>query len=233
MGKAYCSLSCSTRMQSYKRKLTRLIDYLGAPVFCANIECGIELPWGQRMNKYCSRSCSAHHTQLGGPGRHHTREFHPCEACGRATRNPKYCSRECARMHVVVLRPPKPEIACEQCGELTTNPRYCSNPCFQVARRASKDAEIESCPEGVAVGTLRRYMLRRYSSCAICSISTWRDSPVPLVMDHIDGNPTNDALDNLRLICPNCDAQLPTFKSRNRGNGRAWRRERYRAGKSY
>jgi hypothetical protein len=34
-------------------------------------------------------------------------------------------------------------------------------------------------------------------------------------------------------VCPNCDSQHPTFKSRNRGNGRAWRRQRYADGKSY
>ena len=40
-------------------------------------------------------------------------------------------------------------------------------------------------------------------------------------------------LDNLRLVCPNCDSQLPTFKGRNTGNGRYYRRQRYKAGKSY
>ena len=42
----------------------------------------------------------------------------------------------------------------------------------------------------------------------------------------------NNNLDNLRLICPNCDALLPTFAGRNRGNGRVYRRLRYAEGKS-
>lgn len=57
--------------------------------------------------------------------------------------------------------------------------------------------------------------------------------PLTLILDHIDGNPENNRRDNLRLICPNCDSQLPTYKSRNRGNGRAFRRQRYADGKSY
>lgn len=57
--------------------------------------------------------------------------------------------------------------------------------------------------------------------------------PLALVLDHIDGNPDNNHRDNLRLVCPNCDSQLPTFKSRNRGNGRSFRRQRYHEGKSY
>lgn len=53
------------------------------------------------------------------------------------------------------------------------------------------------------------------------------------MLDHIEGDSTNNRRENLRLVCPNCDSQLPTFKARNRGNGRAWRRQRYADGKSY
>ena len=53
------------------------------------------------------------------------------------------------------------------------------------------------------------------------------------VLDHIDGDASNSSKDNLRLVCPNCDSQLDTFKCRNKGNGRAYRRERYAKGQSY
>jgi 5-methylcytosine-specific restriction endonuclease McrA len=56
---------------------------------------------------------------------------------------------------------------------------------------------------------------------------------MPLVLDHIDGNSDNWDLKNLRMICCNCDALTPTYKNRNRGNGRFLRRIRYREGKSY
>ena len=49
----------------------------------------------------------------------------------------------------------------------------------------------------------------------------------------MNGDSENCALDNLRLVCGNCDMQLPTYKSKNRGKGRAWRRRRYAEGKSY
>lgn len=70
--------------------------------------------------------------------------------------------------------------------------------------------------------------------CAVCSISAeWQGRPLVFVLDHVNGDPTDNRRENLRLICPNCDSQLPTYKSRNRGRGRHFRRERYARGQSY
>ena len=70
--------------------------------------------------------------------------------------------------------------------------------------------------------------------CALCGVGgQWNGQPLVLVLDHVDGDASNNHRENLRLVCPNCDSQLPTFKSRNRGNGRAWRKQRYAEGKSY
>jgi hypothetical protein len=73
----------------------------------------------------------------------------------------------------------------------------------------------------------------RGKKCSICDNSEWLGKPIALIMDHIDGNSDNNQVDNLRLVCPNCDAFLPTYKSKNRGNGRFSRRKRYAEGKSF
>ena len=55
--------------------------------------------------------------------------------------------------------------------------------------------------------------------CSICGNIEWQGQEIPLLVDHKDGDASNGSLDNYRLICPNCDAQLPTFKGRNKGKG--------------
>lgn len=81
---------------------------------------------------------------------------------------------------------------------------------------------------------VRRYLIEVCGNkCAICGNDTWMGKCIPMVMDHIDGHSENNKRENLRMICPNCDAQLPTYKSKNRGNGRYSRRKRYIDGKSY
>lgn len=52
--------------------------------------------------------------------------------------------------------------------------------------------------------------------CSGCRLDSWTDQPIPLELDHIDGNHQNNALENLRLLCPNCHALTPTFRGKNK-----------------
>ena len=45
----------------------------------------------------------------------------------------------------------------------------------------------------------------------------WNGESLPLILDHINGNRCDNSAANLRLLCPNCDAQLPTRGGANRG----------------
>ena len=75
---------------------------------------------------------------------------------------------------------------------------------------------------------VKRFLIFKLGNkCRICGVSTCNDKPVPLVCDHIDGDSTNNNIDNFRLVCCNCDAQLPTFKSKNNGKGRLSDRKYY------
>ena len=52
--------------------------------------------------------------------------------------------------------------------------------------------------------------------CAICGMEPfWENKPLVLILDHINGKNTDDRLENLRWVCPNCNMQLPTTNGRN------------------
>ena len=69
--------------------------------------------------------------------------------------------------------------------------------------------------------------------CSVCSIKDWNNQPLTFECDHIDGDSRNCAPENLRMICPNCHSQTPTYKAKNNGNGRGYRKKRDDDGKTY
>ena len=52
--------------------------------------------------------------------------------------------------------------------------------------------------------------------CEICGITEWNGQPTPIELDHIDGDHSNNQLDNLRIICPNCHAQTTNYRGKNK-----------------
>ena len=133
------------------------------------------------------------------------------------------CSTKCRHEYkqlTKILRKNK----CLNCRQLTNNKKYCNNKCQAALQTSNLDKECEA---HYLIGKisnrnrLKKLLLQQYGHCcSICSTTNWRDKPVTLWVDHIDGNAGNNLPSNLRLVCPNCDTQGTTWGNRNTGLGR-------------
>ena len=76
---------------------------------------------------------------------------------------------------------------------------------------------------------VKKYILAEQNNkCAICGMANvWNNKELIFILDHIDGDASNNKRSNFRLICPNCDSQLDTYKSKNKNGSRYY----YRYGK--
>lgn len=54
------------------------------------------------------------------------------------------------------------------------------------------------------------------NKCYICGIPPiWNDKKLVMVLDHINGISNDNRLENLRMLCPNCNSQQETFSGKH------------------
>lgn len=154
-----------------------------------------------------------------------------------AKRRNTFCNHSCAASYnnrgVLRVQTDNPA-ECAHCGAIkeTRHNKYC-DACIAANVYSNK---IDDTRLAKYDSTRRRILLeKRPYQCESCGLSEWQDQPIPLELDHIDGDPDHNDESNLRLICPNCHALTDTYKSANRGNGKRQRerRQRYQDGKTY
>lgn len=157
-----------------------------------------------------------------------------CNNCGQTTSNPAFCSRSCSASYNNSKFPKRKigeyslaERVCPTCHETfrsRNKSKFCSKKCFSTHRQQLFDQVIIEnngfLPNAVN-NTIRSFLIRRNgNNCMLCGMDAdnWHGKSLTLIVDHINGHANDNSLDNLRVICPNCDSQTDTYKGANRGN---------------
>lgn len=87
--------------------------------------------------------------------------------------------------------------------------------CAKCAHTSKPRTKIGRRNNDILRKTILRAELLPYR-CAKCDLGPeWRQQPLTLQLDHINGDCEDDRLANLRFLCPNCHTQTPTWGHRN------------------
>lgn len=116
---------------------------------------------------------------------------------------------------------------CLNCNKELTKyqTKYCNTKCQKqyeqkiYIQRWQQDLEDGMSGQYGLSNYIRNYLLEKnHYKCSQCG---WGKEniythTIPLEIDHIDGNYTNNKEDNLRVLCPNCHSLTPTYKGANK-----------------
>lgn len=119
---------------------------------------------------------------------------------------------------------------CKSCGKEFTpyNKRhlFCSMVCdneYKVLKKY-KDYILNQekyCYDRDMKFVKKHILIEQNYSCGVCGIKNiWNEKELVFVLDHVDGDASNNMRNNLRLVCHNCDSQLDTYKSKNKNSAR-------------
>lgn len=77
----------------------------------------------------------------------------------------------------------------------------------------NKNQQLKDWSQYTKVEQLKKHLIKEKGHrCEMCGNIEWLGNPIILEVHHIDGNRTNNSLDNLQLLCPNCHSTTPNWR---------------------
>lgn len=91
------------------------------------------------------------------------------------------------------------------------------------ALKLEKEVFVKGSRSGNKVALKKLIAEGRPYQCEECGLRSWRDNPIRLQLDHINGDCSDNRRENLRILCPNCHSQTPTFsRGKRKKNTDMW-----------
>lgn len=161
-----------------------------------------------------------------------------CELCNKPIgyiehKRKRFCSKACATSvnnRKRKVNKAHSSLQCLNCNGVIIKKnayKFCSQKCFFYYNSFKR---IEKWLLGEEISTseqipsnYKKYLLEKSNnSCSKCGWNeiNLKTQKCPLTIDHINGDPSDNRYENLRVLCPNCHSLTPTYGALNKGKGR-------------
>jgi len=152
-------------------------------------KCGSEFEPQKGLKSYCSMSCRNSRTW--------TKEDKKKKS--KSAKSSDLVKKSIEKAHKVNLDPELMKVIAEK------------------RKNTFKRKILEADFESLSFERLRkRVILEQHESCNHCKNKEWMGKQIPLELEHIDGDNTNNKRENLEALCPNCHALTDTWRGRNK-----------------
>ena len=209
----------------YFNHITNREHYEKKPKTC--VACGCILPYEKRYNKFCSSNCAAVYNNVKRGKRPIETRVKISEALKKRPINEEEIKKRIQEIKN------NPEKKCLNCGKVIKRGDFCNKACSVEYKRKSKieqwlQGKVFTRGNGQLPEFIKQYLFKMHNNkCEKCGWGEINETTgkIPLEIHHIDGDCTNNKIENLQLLCPNCHSLTSNFGSLNKDSKRFHRKK--------